>query len=65
MDEYNEKYKKGIIYTVICLETGDFYIGSTINFNARKQHHRGLTSKITKPIIERDSYLFEKIEIYT
>lgn len=65
MEEYNEKYKKGIIYTLICLETGDFYIGSTINFNARKQHHRSLTMKTTIPIIERGSYIFEVVEKYS
>jgi len=33
-------YSKGLIYKWICNDCDDIYVGSTINFTRRKQHHK-------------------------
>ncbi len=55
----------GIIYKLKCLETDEFYIGSTFNINERIYKHTNLKqNKMTsKHIIKRNNYKFTILQI--
>ena len=56
----------GIVYKILCNETGECYIGSVNTKNLyikREISHRTLNSKCSsKQIIERDNYTFSIVE---
>jgi hypothetical protein len=54
----------GIIYKLKCLETGEFYIGSTFNIIERIDNHKSLkyNSSSSKHIIKRNNYKFIILE---
>lgn len=56
-------YRKGIVYALVCEETGDVYIGSTFNLERRKRQHKNSRNTcVSKEIIKRGNYYFEIIE---
>tara|TARA_R110002020_G_scaffold475682_1_gene711690 strand:+ start:287 stop:850 length:564 start_codon:yes stop_codon:yes gene_type:complete len=59
-------YQQGKIYKISCKETGEIYIGSTVQiFNRRINNHLAKSNTcVSKHIIERDNYEFELIEDY-
>ena len=59
-------YKNGKIYKIVCYETGEVYIGSTINsleyrLDSHKHHANTCCSK---QIIDRGNYYIELLETY-
>jgi len=53
----------GIIYKIKCLETGEFYIGSSFNINLRFSNHLSNKNDCkSKPIIERNNYKFSILQ---
>ena len=55
----------GIVYKLLCNETGECYIGSANTkkyYNDRKSKHKNITSCSSKQIIERGNYEFIIIE---
>lgn len=57
--------KKGIIYEIVCNETGERYIGSTVSkyLSSRIAHHRHTQSTCSsKQIIERNNYKYNILE---
>ena len=54
----------GIIYKLKCLETDEFYIGSTFNMNERIYNHKKLKQNKmkSKQIIKRNNYKFIILE---
>jgi len=55
----------GIIYKLKCLETDEFYIGSTFNINERIDNHKRIihSSSSSKHIIKRNNYKFTILQI--
>jgi hypothetical protein len=56
----------GIIYELICNETGERYVGSTTNFGQRKRLHKCLSTNscVSKQIIMRGKYKYNILENY-
>lgn len=54
----------GIIYEIVCNQTGERYVGSTTrNFKARISGHKGKANKcMSKPIIDRGDYVCNILE---
>jgi len=54
----------GIIYKLKCLETDEFYIGSTFNINERIDNHKRIihSSSSSKKLIKRNNYYFIILE---
>jgi len=60
-------YKNGKIYKIVCYDTGEIYIGSTVqDLEVRLKGHRGKTGNrcCSKQIIDRGNYYIELIETY-
>lgn len=57
--------KKGIIYEIVCNDTGERYIGSTTqNLSTRIAHHRSIKKNrcCSKIIIDRNNYCYNILE---
>jgi len=57
--------KKGIIYEIVCNETGERYIGSTTsNLSTRIAHHKIIKKNMccSKQIINRNNYCYNILE---
>ena len=59
-------YKNGKIYQLVCNETGEVYIGSTVQDLERrlKTHKSPANNCCSKQIIDRNNYYIELLEIY-
>ena len=53
-------YKNGIIYKLVCKNTGvkDVYVGSTCNLKKRRQEHKGLCNNVNNKEYGRKVYKF-------
>jgi len=57
-------YKNGKIYQIVCYETGEVYIGSTVQeIESRLQCHKNDRCR-AKQIIDRGNYYIELLETY-
>ena len=58
-----DEIKKVIIYEILCLTTGERYIGSTINYISRKINHKLIKNETeSKNIIKNNNYKFNILE---
>ena len=59
-------YKNGKIYQIVCNDTGEVYIGSTVtSLERRLSTHKAPTSTCcSKQIIDRNNYYIELLETY-
>tara|TARA_R110002049_G_scaffold51202_4_gene144991 strand:+ start:385 stop:909 length:525 start_codon:yes stop_codon:yes gene_type:complete len=59
-------YQEGKIYKIICKETGEVYIGSTVMkmYDRKSSHKNNCNQTASKQIIERGNYEVELIENY-
>ena len=59
-------YKNGKIYQLVCNETGEVYIGSTINSLEYRlsKHEMSTNTCYSKQIIDRNNYYIELLETY-
>ena len=54
--------KKATIYEIICLTTGQRYIGSTIDYKSRKNNHKSNKRTESKNIIKNNNYKINILE---
>ena len=59
-------YKNGKIYKIVCYETGEVYVGSTVRSleDRLKTHKKCSNSCCSKQIIDRNNYYIELLETY-
>jgi hypothetical protein len=56
-------FREGLIYKLICNKTGNFYIGSTEDYQRRKRQHKSKTSTCSsRNIIKHNDYRWEIIQ---
>ena len=61
-----KKVRTAIIYEIVCLTTGERYIGSTITtLTNRKSKHYKNNNTTSKKIIERNNYQVNELETFT
>ena len=59
-------YKNGKIYKIVCYDTGEVYVGSTVQDLERrlKTHKSPVNGCCSKQIIDRNNYYIELLETY-
>ena len=59
-------YKNGKIYKIVCYDTGEVYVGSTVrDMEDRLYEHKSSSNKCcSKQIIDRNNYYIEILETY-
>ena len=60
-----KRVRTAIIYEIVCLTTGERYIGSTITtLQNRKSKHYKNNNTLSKKIIERNNYIVNELETF-